>query len=105
MKNYGPVFRFALPQIDPFVTVCDPELAKKILEEESEKPALYKAGEGVTRGVSSIFTKRTYGEDHNKTRKCIAPSFSWTNIRTCIPMLHKKLDLLKKNSFRMRRIM
>jgi cholesterol 24(S)-hydroxylase len=95
-KDNGPVFRFALPQIDPLIVVCDPELAKKILEEEDEKPNLFKSLDGGTIGASSIVTKSTHGSDHHKVRKCLAPSFSAANIFSSLPKLHEKIDLLKK---------
>jgi hypothetical protein len=60
MKDYGPVFY--LPMLEsPKIVVCDPGLARKIYEEEDEKPATYKKVDGLTLGVSSIFTKSTRG--------------------------------------------
>mmetsp|Transcript_14216 Transcript_14216/g.13737 ORF Transcript_14216/g.13737 Transcript_14216/m.13737 type:complete len:480 (+) Transcript_14216:122-1561(+) len=96
MKDYGSIFRYSLPQIAPFVVVCDPDLARKILEEENEKPGLYKAMDGLTLNVESILTKSTYGGNHHTVRKCLAPSFSTTNIFSSLPQLHEKIDLLKK---------
>jgi cytochrome P450 len=95
MKDYGPVFDITLLQ-SPMIIVCDPILARKIYEEEDEKPVLYKRGDGLTLGVSSIFSKSTHGDDHHMVRKCLAPSFSMTNIFSCLPKLHEKIDLLKK---------
>mmetsp|Transcript_14207 Transcript_14207/g.13729 ORF Transcript_14207/g.13729 Transcript_14207/m.13729 type:complete len:480 (-) Transcript_14207:28-1467(-) len=94
MKDYGPVYILPLPQ--PFVVVCDPSLAKQILEEENEKPSLYKNVDGLTLGSSTIFSKNTYGTDHHKIRKGLAPSFSSSNIFSSLPKLHEKIDLLKK---------
>jgi cytochrome P450 len=96
MKDRGPVFRLILPQMDPFIVVCDPDLAKKIFEEEDEKPALYQKAEGLTAGISNMFTMKTHGNDYHKIRKCMAPSFSNTNIFSALPRLHEKIDLLKK---------
>eukprot|EP00596_Hydrurales_sp_CCMP1899_P006106 CAMPEP_0119034546 /NCGR_PEP_ID=MMETSP1177-20130426/1530_1 /TAXON_ID=2985 /ORGANISM="Ochromonas sp, Strain CCMP1899" /LENGTH=217 /DNA_ID=CAMNT_0006992043 /DNA_START=251 /DNA_END=900 /DNA_ORIENTATION=+ len=96
MKDYGSIFRYSLPQIAPFVVVCDPDLARKILEEENEKPGLYKAMAGLTLNIETVFTKSTYGGDHHTVRKCLAPSFSTTNISSSLPQLHEKIDLLKK---------
>jgi cytochrome P450 len=96
MKDYGPVFRFSLPQLNPFVVVCDPDFARKIFDEEDEKPQLFKKMDGVTGGVSTIFSKRTHGNGHHKVRKCLAPSFSLTNIYSSLPKLHAKIDILKK---------
>jgi cytochrome P450 len=96
MKENGPIFRFAMPQLNPFVVVCDPVLARKIYEEEDEKPDLYRKVGGITRGILTIFTKKTHGTDHHKVRKCLAPSFSAANIFSSLPKLHEKIDLLKK---------
>jgi cytochrome P450 len=95
MKDYGSVFDITLLQ-SPMIMVCDPILARKIYEEEDEKPVLYKRGDGLTLGVSGIFSKSTHGDDHHMVRKCLAPSFSLTNIFSCLPKLHEKIDLLKK---------
>jgi cytochrome P450 len=94
-KDNGPVFRLALPQLNPFIVVCDPELARKIYEEENEKPDLYAGMSGLTGGIGTIFTKKTHGNDHHKVRKCLAPSFSSVNIFSSLPKLHEKIDLLK----------
>jgi cytochrome P450 len=94
LKDYGPIFIFSLPQ--PFVVICDPDLAKKILEEEMEKPSIYKAVDGFTLGIPNLFTKNTHGSDHQKVRKCLAPSFSSANIFSSLPKIHEKIDLLKK---------
>jgi cytochrome P450 len=97
MKDNGPVFRLALPQLAAFVVVCDPELARKVFEEEDEKPELYKKLDALNKGgVSTIFTKSTHGDDHYKVRKCLAPSFSISNIFSSLPKLHEKLDFVKK---------
>jgi hypothetical protein len=45
----------------PRIVVCDPGLARKIYEEEDEKSAKYKKVDGLTLGVSSIFSKSTHG--------------------------------------------
>jgi cytochrome P450 len=93
MKDYGPVFILPLPQ--PFVVVCDLNLAKKTLEEENEKPSVYKNIDGLTLGLSTIFSKSTHGTNHHNIRKGLAPSFSSTNIFSSLPKLHEKIDLLK----------
>jgi cytochrome P450 len=97
MKNHGPVYILPLPQ--PFVVVCDPNLAKTILKEENEKTSVYKQIDGLTLGLSTIFSKSTYGSNHHKIRKCLAPSFSSANIISSLPKLHEKIDLLKKIFF------
>jgi hypothetical protein len=97
MKDTGPVFRLSFPAINiPFIIVCDPGLARKIYEEENEKPPMYKRGDGLTSGVSNIVSKSTHVSDHHMVRKSLAPSFSLTNITSCLPTLHEKIDLLKK---------
>jgi cytochrome P450 len=96
VKDTGPVFRLSFPEITPFIMVCDPKLAREIYENEAEKPPVYKRGDGLTFGVSSILSKTTYGSDHYMVRKSLAPSFSLTNILSALPKLHEKIVLLKK---------
>jgi cytochrome P450 len=96
VKDTGPVFRLSFLEITPFIMVCDPKLAREIYENEAEKPAVYKRGDGLTFGVSNILSKTTYGSDHHMVRKSLAPSFSLTNILSVLPKLHEKIVLLKK---------
>jgi hypothetical protein len=40
MKDNGPVFRVSYPDPSHLIYVCDPTLARKIYEEEDEKPTV-----------------------------------------------------------------
>jgi hypothetical protein len=61
MKELGPVFRLAMPQMDPWIFICDPSLARRVLEEHDEKARVYKNFHTISRGPS-VFTKMTHGE-------------------------------------------
>ena len=96
MRELGSVYRLRMPDMVSWVVVCDPAFARTILMEEDEKPKLYKRMNGVTNGISTMFTKKTHGENWAEIRKCLAPSFSMINICTTLPKMFEKIDELKK---------
>ena len=96
MKKKGLVFRLPLPERSPWIVVCDPTLARKILIEEDEKPALYSRFSGVTNGVPTVFSAPTHSHSWPSARKGIAPSFSMTNIVLSLPKMYEKINELKK---------
>ena len=94
-RTLGKVFRLNMPQLSYFIVVGDPELARKIFDEEVEKTFHYKVFDLVTGNRSTIFTKKTEGEEWEMNRKGISNSFSVTNLHKSLPLLHKKCDELK----------
>ena len=96
MREVGQVFRLSMPERTHWVTICDPVLARKVLLEEDEKPALYKRFDGFTGRVATMLSKKTHSEDWHTTRKGIASSFSVTSIRSVLPKMHEKIGDMKK---------
>ena len=91
-KELGTVFRLNMPDIAPWIIVCESSLARKILEEHDEKNWFYKQLSGLGYGRLGIFAKNTYGEGWEWARKGVAASFSMKNLALTLPRLHKKLD-------------
>jgi hypothetical protein len=94
MKKLGKVFRVNLPELSMWIMVGDAKLARKIFEEESEKPSSYKRFQGLTKGVPTIFTRFTRNDGWELARKGIASSFSMTNITKTFSALQENLDEL-----------
>lgn len=95
MRELGSVYRIRLPEPVPWIAVCDPAFARKILMEVDEKPFLYKRFDGFTR-VSTLFSSRTHGEMWGGHRKNLAPSFSMMNICITLPKMYEKIEELKR---------
>lgn len=95
MRESGNVFRLNMPEMVPWVVVSDSALARQILMEEDEKPYLYKRFEGFTANVTTLFSKRTHGDNWGASRKALAPSFSMMNICTTLPKMYEKIEELK----------
>lgn len=95
------VFRVRFPHTHPFVMVCEAETARRLLMAECGdvlKPSLYKAVEGVTLGVSSMFTQQTGSAAHTHARKGVAPAFSSRRVSEAVnrsPRCRAKLDELE----------
>ena len=96
MKKEGLVYRLPLPELSHWVVVCDPALARKILLEEDEKPALYSRYAGLTNHVPTVFSAPTHSHSWPIARKGMAPSFSMANICLSLPKMYEKIDELKK---------
>jgi cytochrome P450 len=92
LKELGKVFRLNMPEMSCFIIIGDGNLARQVFEEEIEKPSIYKRFERVTQFKSTIFTKKTVGENWEVSRKGVASSFSTTNLSKSLPVLHKKVD-------------
>ena len=95
MREVGQVFRLSMPEMTRWVVVCDPALARKILLEEEEKPAMYKRIDGFTSQVSTMFSKKTHGDDWYITRKGVSSSFSMKSICSLLPIMHEKIGEMK----------
>ena len=95
MKKMGLVYRLPLPELSHWVVVCDPALARKILLEEDEKPALYSRYAGLTNHVPTVFSAPTHSHSWPSARKGMAPSFSMANIMLSLPKMYEKIDELK----------
>ena len=95
MKKKGLVYRLPLPEPSPWIVVCDPALARKILIEQEEKPAIYRLISGTTNGVANIFSAPTHIHSYHSARKGMAPSFSMANICLSLPQMYEKVDDLK----------
>ena len=95
MKKKGLVYRLPLPEMSPWIVVCDPELTRRILNEEEEKPSLYSRYRGLTNGVINVFTAPTHSHFWLSARKGMAPSFSMANICLSLPKMYEKIDDLK----------
>jgi cytochrome P450 len=95
MKKEGLVYRLPLPELSHWVVVCDPALARKILLEEDEKPALYSRFDGLTNHVPTVFSAPTHSHSWPSARKGMAPSFSMANICLSLPKMYEKIDELK----------
>ena len=94
MKKEGLVFRLPMPELSYWVVVCDPALARKILIEEDEKPALYSRYTGSTNYVQTVFTSPTHGHSWPIARKGMAPSFSMANLILSLPKMYEKINEL-----------
>ena len=96
MRTLGNVFRLQMPEMVPWISVCDPAFARAILLEEDEKPILYSRFDELTEGLSTMPTSRTHGTNWGRSRKSVAPSFSMTNLCTTLPKMYEKIDELKR---------
>ena len=96
MAKKGLIYRLPLPEMYPWIVVCDPALVRRILNEEEEKPALYRRISGATNGVINIFNAPTSSHSYLAARKGMAPSFSMANIVLSLPKMYQKIDGLKK---------
>lgn len=95
MNKKGLVYRLPLPELSPWIVVCDPELTERILHGEEEKPALYSHYRDLTDGVINVFTSPTHSHFWQTARKGMAPSFSMANICLSLPKMYEKIDDLK----------
>ena len=93
-RTVGKVFRLSMPELRRWFVVCDPKLAKSILENHPEKPDLYKSFDTLYPGVSSMFSKRTHGENWESARKNLAKAFSLTALTSTLPQFDTKLQRL-----------
>ena len=91
LKEMGKVIRLNLPQMSYYIVIGDATLARKVFEEESEKPSTSKR---LTLNTATIFSKKTTGENWKMNRKGVASSFSASNLSKSIPSLHQKIDEL-----------
>jgi cytochrome P450 len=101
-RESGLIFRLPpMPWLlfpDIGVVVCDPTLARLVLEgdksnRECEKSYRYKNLLAITAGEPTMVTKSTFGgEGWDNTRKAVAPSFSNTNLYKVLPELSKCLN-------------
>ena len=95
MKIKGLVYRLPIPEMSHWIVVCDPALARKILIEEVEKPAIYRRFSGLISSSDSIFSASTHSHSWQSARKGLAPSFSMTNICLSLPKMYEKIDDLQ----------
>ena len=95
MKKLGLVYRLRLPEMTPWIVVCDPALAQTILTTDNEKPSLYKRFNGSNNGSTSIVSFHTSDTAWHQARKGMAPAFSMANICLSMPMMYAKSDELK----------
>eukprot|EP01036_Dinobryon_divergens_P024387 gene24387-32834_t len=91
LKEMGKVIRLNLPQMSYYVVIGDTTLARQVFEEEIEKPSSAKR---LTLNNTSIFSKKTIGENWEMNRKGVASSFSFSNLSKSIPCLNQKIDEL-----------
>ena len=95
MKKLGLVYRLRLPEMTPWIVVCDPTLVQSILTTEHEKPSLYKRFNGSNNGSTSIVSFHTSDTAWHQARKGMAPAFSMANICLSMPMMYAKTDEFK----------
>ena len=95
MKIKGLVYRLPIPEMSPWIVVCDPALARKILIEEVEKPALYRRFSGLISSSDSIFSASTHSHSWRSARQGMAPSFSVANTCLSLPKMYEKIDDLQ----------
>ena len=69
MKKLGLVYRLRLPEMTPWIVVCDPTLVQTILTTEHEKPSLYKRFNGSNNGSTSIVSFHTSDTAWHQARK------------------------------------
>ena len=93
-RTVGKVFRLSMPELRRWFVVCDPKVAKSILENHPEKPDLYKNLDVFNPGASSLFTKRTHGENWESARKNLAKAFSLTALTSTLPQFDTKVRRL-----------
>ena len=74
----GGVFRISMPQINPFVSVANPSVARMILlAPGSDKPQhVYSVFNGISSDIPSVFSRRTDDPKWHPQRKGVAPAFS-----------------------------
>ena len=95
MKKLGLVYRLRLPETIPWIVVCDPALAHKILSTEHEKPNIYRRTERFTNGTKTVFSMRTDDAAWHHARKGMTPAFSTANICTYLPVMYAKIGQFK----------
>ena len=103
------VFRLPLPDLNPFIIVASPTLARTILEGdkskgivECEKSHHYAAFQKLFDMAPSFLFSKTDTERWRQGRKSIAPAFSTTNIYRQFPSIIKGVnqfhDILSKHA-------
>ncbi|KAJ8601905.1 hypothetical protein CTAYLR_002693 [Chrysophaeum taylorii] len=72
------VFRLALPPLAPTtVVVADPHAARFVLSSKGvDKPYVYQEFAAMTKGLPSVFTRKSSDPQQSKIRKGVAPAFS-----------------------------
>jgi hypothetical protein len=90
MRELGPVYRIRMPEMRLWVVVSDSALARKLMNEEDEKPLFVQRFNGVTNDMNCIFSHGT--TDH----KWHPPPFSIANVNLVLPWINSKTNELKK---------
>ena len=95
MKKLGLVYRLNLPEMSPWIVICDSALAQDILANEHEKPTLYQRFNAANNGSNSIVSSLTSDSAWHVARKGLAPAFSMANICYSLPVMYAKIDQFK----------
>jgi len=88
LHKYGHIYRLFMPIWDPWYVICDPKLARIILEGDKSKEVagadkalhIYQRHAATTDNILSMFIKSTFDKSYEIVRKGTAPSFSKNNI-------------------------
>ena len=95
MKKLGLVYRLRLPEMSPWIVICDSALAQDIFINEHEKPKLYQRFNSANNGSNSIASAPTSNSAWHMARKGLAPAFSMANICFSLPVMYAKIDQFK----------
>jgi cytochrome P450 len=93
-REVGPIFRLAFLTWDPISVVCDPMLARQLLEADSNKAHGVRRFKEITFNHPNIISKNTFNDGWDWARKAVSPSFSHTNIHKMVPKLHERMQEL-----------
>ena len=95
MKKLGPVYRLRLPEVFPWIVICDTALAKTIFDNEHEKPNLYQRFNGANNGSNTIASAHTSDPAWSMSRKGMSPAFSMAHVCSSLPLMYAKIDVFK----------
>jgi cytochrome P450 len=93
-REMGPIFRLSLPTLSPVTIICDPVLARQLLETDANKSHGYEKFKELTFNHPNIISKDTVNGGWEWARKAVSPSFSNTNLYKTLPKLHDRLHEL-----------
>ena len=100
MKELGLIYRLNTMDMYPWIVVCHPGLAKRLLNEHHEKNYSYKLMRGCSYGIDGLFSKNTFNDDWDWARKHVANSFSLSNLNLKVSSIHHHLHEIHSTLFK-----
>lgn len=97
MRELGAIYRLNTMDTSPWIVVCQPSLAKQLLNEHHEKNYTYKLMNGLTFGIGGLFSKQTFHDNWDWARKGVAGSFSLSNLNLKLPHIHQQLEVTQSS--------